>query len=334
MSYLHFIFSEKEKSFLYDKLKSFWDPEKDIEKSLFDLFNAKELLAKELLKKIFDFKRNISSPWIIYIENSPIDISLPETPVNARKSKDKKSFISENLLLLFWQIIWEPIWYKLEKQWELIHNMCPVKKNENTISNEWSLVNQQFHVEHVYLWQEDMSVEIKNYSPDYFLLFCLKQDFLKEAITWYLHISDILTELTIEDIDILRKPLFKFKTAYSFTWDNQKLSKSTSIIDWNLYRPNFYCDFWNWMVWMDDRSKFVLDKLYKIINNSDKVIEIKLKPWDIMIVNNRKWVHYRSRFNPDYSREDRRWIQRLYIKNSLSDFYPVSWNIKNINRIF
>jgi len=65
----------------------------------------------------------------------------------------------------------------------------------------------------------------------------------------------------------------------------------------------------------------VYEKIKQNILNSDiKSCGIKLEKGDLVIINNRRAIHGRSAFTPRYDGKDR-WLQRVYITNSLLDEY-------------
>jgi L-asparagine oxygenase len=79
--------------------------------------------------------------------NLPTDGELPDTPIDGKPSRNKKSNASELLLYLFMLHLGEPIGYADEKNGQIIHDICPIKGKEKNLENSGSQVFFTYHTE-------------------------------------------------------------------------------------------------------------------------------------------------------------------------------------------
>ena len=260
-------------------------------------------LPPALVAAIQDFRSNGLAPGAMVVSGLPLDPILPMTPARGERSTEKTSFVSEGCLLGIATYLGRLLSYPNEKNGDLIHNICPVKSGETVQSNESSKIDLSLHVENAYL----------DNRPDFLALFCLRQDHKQEALTSFIDVRSIVSEMDEADIAELQRPKFIVPSPPSH-------QKATGGVEWSAARPifedfdhpNFICHFPG-MKALDEKAQQALDKFEEIANRSDLMSNIALEPGSLLLLNNRKVAHGRSQFEPRYDGTDR-WLQRIYIK--------------------
>ena len=299
---------EADKMELRDAVRQIDYSQESVEVFLLSLYPVFARLPRRVLKAIFDFYRLPDSPGVLLLKNFPVDCDLPATPGDGKPPKGKRSFVSEACALGIAQLIGEPYGYSLEKEGQLVHNICPVPLSTYSQSNESSLGDLQFH--------NDIAYEINN--PDFLLLACLRQDKNREARTLYSHAADICGRLTREEAGILRQPAFSIALPYSFRKESEIADVTWSaprrVIRGSSRYPEIRVDFGSGMRGDDDESAGLLDKIERVCH--EVATDVGLESGDILLVNNRKGVHARTGFTPAFDGSDR-WLQRVYVRRSL-----------------
>ena len=266
-----------------------------------------EVMSSQLPQSVRDAIRNFHSdnqgPGVLLIQGLPTDPALPMTPMDGRRSTLKSTFISEACLIGLTTLIGEPFSYASEKNGELIHNVCPVKKSETVQSNESSKVNLSLHVENAYF--ED--------RPDYLALYCLRQDHKKQAFTSFVDVRSVLSKLLPEDIAELQKPVFIIPSppSHHLAMGGERWSSPRPLVD-ATENPNLICRFPG-MKALTPEAQIALERFEKASRQSDVVQQFALQPGSILLLNNHKGAHGRSWFEPRYDGFDR-WLQRVYVR--------------------
>lgn len=263
--------------------------------------------------KLLDCKAGIITPKYVYIKGLPIDNDLPETPIDGKWSKNKRSFKSEACLLGIAQLIGIPYAFQQEKDGKLIHQIVPVQGQESSLSSAGSVVNLGFHTEAAF---------DKTLRPDFVILICLRSDFEKNAKTTIVDIRDVIKHLDQKSIEELSKPNFITRIPVSFTDAGAKTewSDPLPIISNNKETPQFIFDTYLTKS-IKKSSENALTKLIKILNTESIQTTFYLEKGDCLIIPNRTCVHGRTSFQPRFDGKDR-WLQRVYV---IQD----TWNGRN-----
>ena len=260
-------------------------------------------LPPSVIGKIHDFRSNSHAPGALLMTGLPLDPVLPFTPKNGGRSMQKQSFVSEGCLTGIATLIGEPLSCASEKNGDLIHNICPVQHSETVQSNESSKVNLSLHVENAYF--DD--------RPDYLALYCLRQDHKKEALTSFVDVRSVLSQMSLTDRAELQKPVFIVPSPPSHhkAMSGERWSSPRPLFE-NPDNPNLICRFPG-MKALGPKAQKALAKFEETACRSDVVRHIALQPGSILLLNNHKVAHGRTYFEPRYDGTDR-WLQRIYIR--------------------
>ena len=279
------------------------------------LFSYQKVVSElplDAIALLRSFKTNPNIGSALLFKNLPLDDGLPNTPFDGKRVVCKKSFVSEACLTGFSQVLGDVYGYTHEKEGEIIHNICPIKNQEESISNEGSKQQLHFHTENAYF----------EFRPDYLSFYCLRPDHERNAIFSVIDVSELLRGLSEAEIETLKAPLFRVPTPDLLTKAYRKVlwSGLRPVLSGSLYSPNLLL-FLPEMKTNTREANNVYEKIKQNILNSDiKSCGIKLEKGDLVIINNRRAIHGRSAFTPRYDGKDR-WLQRVYITNSLLDEY-------------
>jgi L-asparagine oxygenase len=227
---------------------------------------------------------------------------IPPTPSNLFESfnTDKAS----SLLLEYAEGFGYPIGYLQEQQGQIVQNLFPIKKEAEQQISSSSKVNLELHTETAF----------HTYLPDFLLLLCLRGD--EVAGTTYALLSDILKDIHVSVVDVLKKNLFKTSIDASFRLNGED--------DYFTTVPVISRDANNRYIMKYDRTVMtgITVEAQIALNVFTKAIErntqtVFLKAGDLLVLDNNITVHGRTAFQAKYDGSDR-WIQRVVVRKEIN----------------
>jgi L-asparagine oxygenase len=256
----------------------------------------------QIVKLLQEFKSDPAAPGTMLLRGAPVDRFLPRTPSDGRPSSEKKTFVSEYVLLWIAQELGEAFAFAEEKDGNLVHDVAPNPKKQTSHSNEGTY-DLGYHNE----------VALSKYRPDYLALLCLRADHEGKAVTRSADIARALPYLGSQVIDDLRRDEFLLKAPESFgtSGEAHKVAVLEGPIEYPEVRVNF-----DRMEGATKRARQALSKLAEVFARPDVMCQSKLRPGDLLVVNNRKTVHARTAFEAHFDGRDR-WLQRIYAASTL-----------------
>ena len=317
VTFEEFVLADEVRDAIGIELESFPNPVAEIDRSLARLHAIFARLPIGQLQGILDFGRHVDTPGVALVRNLPVDPSLPDTPVDGEPSKDKKTFVSEAVLLGLSQLLAEPVGFTTEKAGHLVHDVVPVSAGATSQTNQSSAAFLNFHNDTVYdaIGRYDVS------NPDFLVLNCVRQDAAKEAVTYYADARDISQNLSPETLRTLREPLFRLNAPGSYVRDVAQgadvLSDPLAIISGPAHCPEIVISA-NGVRGLTQEADQALKDLQQACH--EVAHEVRLEPGTALLINNRKGLHARSQFFAQHDGNDR-WLQRTYLRRSL-------WNIR------
>ena len=300
--------TENERSRILDLSLRVPSPYDDFEAHASASFQAVvSALSPQNLAALRAFRTDARSPGAILLRGLPTDPTLPATPSDGRRVQNKETFVSEACLSGVSQIIGDIYGYTTEKEGELIHNVCPVRKGEKTQSNESSKVDLSLHVENVYF----------DFRPDFVALYCLRQDHEKEAFTFTADARTALSMMRPEEIEELQQPVFVTPSppSHHAAQGGVQWSRPRPLIDGPADAPELLMHLPD-MKCLEPSIRGTFEKFKAAMNDGRTINGVALQPGDLTIVNNRKAAHGRCFFTPRYDGTDR-WLQRVYLHTNL-----------------
>jgi alpha-ketoglutarate-dependent taurine dioxygenase len=227
---------------------------------------------------------------------------IPPTPSNLLETFDTKK--ASSLLLEYAKGFGHPIGYLQEQRGQIVQNIFPIRRQaEHQISSS-SKVNLELHTETAF----------HAYIPDYLLLLCLRGD--SNAGTTYSLLSDILKDIHVGIVEILKKNLFKTSIDDSFRLNGED--------DYFTTVPVISRDINNRYIMKYDRTVMTgtTTEAQMALNVFTKAIErntqtVFLKAGDLLVLDNNITVHGRTAFEAKYDGTDR-WVQRTVVRKEIN----------------
>ncbi len=283
------------------------EPEEDYEEFVLNTHLAVlSTLSKDTLRELMLMKTSPFSSGTILLRGLPIDDHLPSTPISGlRRDYNKKTSITESILIGIASILGHPIGHEEEKDGHLIHDVIPVHGTDKPLSNEGA-VNFGLHVENAMF--ED--------RESFLILSCLRPDPWNEGATPVVDIREVISLLNKEEIAELRKEQFIIRKPYILDRSDAKsYSDSVAILSGSLASPQIRCSFY------DDGTKAITKKGKKALAKLELMMnqqahDMKTEAGDMLLINNRTAMHGRKAFRTT-SKGNNRHLLRVYIMSSL-----------------
>lgn len=246
-------------------------------------------------------RRVLGEESAVLITGLPIDPVLPTTPLDGLESPDKKTLISECLLVGACGMLgMAPMSYHNEKGGNLIHDIVPIPGREQSKSNEGS---------------ETFSMHIEAphhpHPPEWIGLIALRNS--EEGATSFVNIGDAYRAMPFLMRKALLEPIFTLRIGESFG-SNSYTECAIAELDEFTGKLKYRVDL-SEMVGNSDFADSVLATLAAKMADLER--SYVLKPGEMLLLNNRIMAHGRVSFMPDYSSGEQRWLQRMYMVPSI-----------------
>lgn len=261
-------------------------------------------LPEPLRRAVVKFKRHSNQFGALHLQGLPLDPELPPTPVS-ESPPDKRTFWSEAWLAMIGQALGELIGYSVHHDGALYQNGSPIKGQESDQTTHSSDVFLEWHTEQVF----------HPAQPDFLCLLCLRADRDDQAKTAVASIKNVLAEIPVSMRQVLFQPRFRARVDLSGKGNDEPAARPLIPI---LYGPP-YDPFFTFDPELIEPIDHEADSAFKRLRNTVKDVYnyVKLRPGELLIVDNRRAVHARSGFRAYYDGEDR-WLQRIYIVRDLA----------------
>ena len=196
-----------------------------------------------------------------------------------------------------------PIGYLQEQHGDIVQNIFPIKRQAECQISSSSKVNLELHTEAAF----------HPHPPDHLLLLCLRGD--ETAGTTYALLSDVLKDLHVGILNILKKNLFKTSVDESFRLNGEQ--------DHSVVMPVITRDSNNRYIMRYDKtvmtgttteSQMALNVFTKAIERNTQTVF--LKTGDLLVLDNNTTVHGRTAFQAKYDGTDR-WVQRVVVSKEI-----------------
>jgi len=290
-------------------------------------------LPEKLTKKLNNFSINGSPTGFLLIKNIPIvNEELPNTP-SSNNCKIGETTLLARIQGILLSSIAEMVSYEAEGYGRLFQDIIPIKTMANNQTSVSSNVELEIHTEQAF----------SKLRPDILSLSCLRGD--KNALTHILPIQTIIDNVTNEELQLLKQPLWNCGVDLSFkikgvdfiegdirgpfsiingTNETNETNETT-----NRYTLLFDQDL---MTGVNEESNNMIKKIVDIYYKHR--ISHNLKQGEIVFVDNRHAVHGRSPFKPNYDGKDRFLIRCFATFDYDKSNYARQNNSRNILAIY
>lgn len=315
------VLTEEEKEVFIQLTKPLYkiSPSQEMELYLSLAKYASTKIPNRIKKILYEFRTKSTESGILLFKNIPFDKNIV-TPDNNSFHLGESTLLSK-IQAIINEYMGEMVAYESEGNGRLFQDMVPDKQLSNTQTSLGSRVELELHTEQAF----------SELRPDFLSLACLKGDLL--AKTYYFHIDQILKQMTHEEIDYLKKERWMIGVDQSFIMNgcSDELRGPLSIIKEkeNGYQLVFDQDL------MVGNTEYATDLLNKIIDFYYLYRkEVILNPGEILLLDNKKVVHGRSMFSPNFDGNDRFIIRSFVIKHLEKILNKTSKNKRMISSKF
>jgi L-asparagine oxygenase len=254
-----------------------------------------ENIPQRIKKKLEWFAKKGSTTGFLLIKNMKLEKELiPKTPENNNSKIGEKTILAR-IQSMFINVISEMISYEAEGYGRLFQDVIPVRSMSHNQTSIGSSVELEIHTEQAF----------SNLRPDILSLSCIRGDPL--ATTYILPVQYIINNMTVEERNILRLPLWKTRVDLSFKLNGNNFLQGDvrgpfSIINGNDNDPFLIFD-QDLMFGIDELSNSLIKKIVDIYYKYR--IHHNLQSGEIILIDNNRAVHGRSPFTPKYDGNDR-----------------------------
>jgi len=314
----HIVLSSSARSALARALAECGPLGEDPEPFLALVFAKMGCLPAALIRTLLKFRADPAANGILQISGMPVDDPLPQTPTTARTTGRKPTSISEASVLIIGMALGEPVAYEDEKDGVLVQNVYPIEAERRAPSNESSATDLGFHTE-LSFSRRHPERALHEACPDFLLLLGLRAAPLGDAVTTLVEARDICRLLSDRARSVLAQPVFQLRAPYSFTHGiaDRPWSRPVPLLHNTDTTTALAFDLACGVRAMAPEAEEALDELKHVVSRVDLHRNFRLGAGDLLVVDNRKCAHARSRFEARFDGSDR-WLQRVYVRRSLN----------------
>ena len=262
---------------------------------------AARLLPAVVHDALVEFADASTPAGALLVRGLPVG-RLPPTPATptARSGKD---LTSEFWLLTVARRLGQPVGYLPEHGGHLVQNIVPTRGGAEAQVSTSSRTTLLFHTETAF----------HPHRPRYLLLLALRGD--PSAGTTLASIHDLLPLLDEATVETLRQPRFRVAVDASFRGGRASgLGPPRAVIEGTLEEPTLVYDA-DLMVGVDHRAEAALGAVGDAVQRAHQTVV--LEAGDLLVVDNNRAVHGRTRFTPRFDGHDR-WLQRTFVVADLA----------------
>jgi L-asparagine oxygenase len=290
-------------------------------------YEDSELFIEQATKLSNELPHNIKNLLSIFLEkgsktgflllkNIIIDEDIPDTPQDNTFFVGEKTKLSK-LIAILNQYLGDMISYEGECYGRLFQDMVPKKTLSDTQTSLGSKVELEIHTEQAF----------SKLRPDILTLGCLKGD--KNAITYVLPVNIIIEQLDDYKKNLLRQPLWKIGVDLSFKINCKEFIEGNirgpmPIIYGPKEDPFLVFD-QDLMIGINEEAETLKNEIIEIYYKYR--YEHILNSGEIIFIDNRRAVHGRSSFKPNFNKYDRFIIRSFVTLDLNSSIYA-----RNINK--
>ena len=263
-----------------------------------DLFckKAKQLstlIPKHIKDELMHFSINGSQTGYFLLKNLPVE-NAPQTPSGNQFKVGEKTLLARMQAILI-SVFSEMIAYEAESYGRLFQDVVPIKSMSTVQTSLGSNTELEIHTEQAF----------SKLRPDFLSLSCLRGD--SNASTYILPVGKIMDNITNDEMDLLRRPLWKTGVDLSFKLNGHEFIEGDirgplPILSGPVDDPRITFD-QDLMTGICEESKKmvkrIVDIYYKHRNSHN------LRPGEMIIIDNRRALHGRSPFYPLFDGLDR-----------------------------
>lgn len=280
-------------------------PHTEVDEFLLECAIISGYLPEELRGSLVDFRLRSNRDGILLLRNLPQDAILPETPSTSKPTVEKLSYRSEQLVGILGSVLGDAVSYAQEKHGALFQQIHPIRTDQKQQTSGSSAVHLMFHTETAFHPER----------PDYLALYCLRADHEGVAETIYTSVGNLLPVLDDSTVETLMTPSFRTGVDFSFggTPGEDPMGVDLPVLSGNRSDLTMVYDE-DLMRGTVDEASYALALLREAVYSTMK--GVRLRPGDLLFLDNQRTVHGRTAFAARYDGNDR-WLQRTFFVRDL-----------------
>lgn len=268
---------------------------------------AKELslrMPERIQTVLSDFNRNSLETGYLLIRLPFANYTdVPMTP-SSNNEKVGEATILARIQSIFISFTFEMVSYEAEGYGRLFQDIIPILSMSKNQTSLGSSIELEIHTEQAF----------SKLKPDILSLACLRGD--ETALTYILPVKTILDNITPENYELLKQPLWKTGVDMSFKLHGNDfidgdIRGPLSIIEGLDEDPNLIFD-QDLMHGINEDSEKMVKKIVDVYY--EHRLSHNLKEGEILFIDNKRALHGRSPFYPNYDGYDR-FLIRCFAKN-------------------
>jgi hypothetical protein len=275
------------------------NPYQYLDNFLLECHSIVQELPDELIHAIKHFSYKTNGGCLL-LKSLPSDSKISSFKYQEKyqlNSKSPRFFYSEIFLGIIGQNLGDVV--GVEKR-DIFQDVCPCPGHEMEFSAKSSQVALQLHTEKMF----------HPYTPDFLLLSCIRPDRERKAETTIVNAENIYQSISKKHQDLLSSKIFYPKLDLPHI--EQSMLYSVFYEYQNRLSIRFNVDF------LTSPNSYANESLHQLNITANTICEsVYLDKGDLLIIDNRRCLHGRSRFVATYDGFDR-WLQRIHVIENLS----------------
>ena len=250
-------------------------------------------IPEPIQERLTNFARNGSESGFILFQNI-LEPNLPRTPPGNHYHVGETTILSKIQGVMMSKMS-EMIAYEAEGYGKLYQDILPIYSMASVQTSVGSNTELEIHTEQAF----------SQLRPDIISLACLRGDI--NAFTYILPVNRIIKNITKKEMELLYQPLWKMGVDISFKLHGKEFMEGDirgpfAILNGSRNDPQLIFD-QDLMFGITKESQKLIAKIVAIYYQHR--ITHNLKPGEIIFIDNRRAVHGRSSFSPNYDGYDR-----------------------------
>lgn len=263
-------------------------------------------LPVQIRQAVLDFRKYGNAEGCLLIRGLPVDPELPPTPKAGGLPRTRATSYAELWTSAITETLGGQVGYLQEKGGALYQDIVPRESKGDTQTSESFSTLLQLHTETAF----------HPHKPDYVSLFCLRGDHDGKAATVWTSVPRIMEGLECRHIQTLYEhDRFAFEIDESFGNESRDANgRAIPVLQGARDDPHMVYD-QDMMKAPESDEEARAASAALLTAAKSSLLEVVLKPGDLLVLANRKSIHGRSNFTPRWTEPDvrtNRWLLRAF----------------------
>ncbi|OZF42283.1 hypothetical protein CH293_26515 [Rhodococcus sp. 14-2470-1b] len=293
------------------------DPFENFDSFVRETASVASTLPAAVIDAVTAFAAHGNSAGALLIRHTPPLTELPPTPTVVRHRAVTTDRLSEIVMLAVGALVGHPLSYAQERNGAFLQDVHPIRSQERKVSSQSSAVDLGYHSEMMF----------HPTPPDVLMLYVVRHDHGRQARTQLSSARDFLGDLTQATIDALHRPEFMIEVSRlhsPYLAAGQPVRAVTDGPAFAVLTGTI----------QDPVLRFEPELTRALTSNAERaLVELEnavlrhqrgeaLEQGSMLLIDNRRAVHARTRYEARYDGTDR-WLRRMHlIRHEAGDIVP------------